>query len=324
MKKSIGRLAPVFIAAISMALVNCGDDGGGGGASAPSEPTNPYPGANATNVATNTVLAWECTDADGSELTFDVYMGTGSDPPLVAENISPPYYVPADDLNTETKYYWKVVAKDGSYATGGPTWSFATAAGSGGGGGGGGGGEEPKSGNSKLMPLSVGNKWVYNYVRRDEEGIQNQDEYEILVVDKFDNYHGYEAYLVKTKWLSYNPYVTYEVFACDGDKFYRFTSPWWEFVIEDDMEWMSWSQTGLMTSYKLQFNFVKNVNVPAGNFKDCKQLSQIIYSGNYSYTYEECYAEGVGLVYYKNRSDYSSTNWDQSIYKLKSYHLESP
>jgi len=321
MKKRIVAIAPIIVAFISIAFMNCGDDGGGGGTSAPNAPTNPYPGANAKNVPTNTVLAWDCTDADGNELKYDVYLGTSSSPPRVGQDVSPPYYAPPKGLDADTKYYWKIIAKDGTYSTGGPTWSFKTAEA---GGGGGGGGPEPKTGYAEFIPLNVGNTWVYEYTYSDEEGPREKDEYELLVVDKFDNYHGFESYLVKCKWQYRIPQVRYITLGYDGDKCYLFTCPWWEFLIEDDMAWMAWSQTGLLSYCRLQFNFTKDVSVPAGYFTDCKQLAVVHKHATYTETHEECYAKGVGLVYYRYRVEYSATNWWQYEYKLKNYKVTPP
>lgn len=312
MKKRTFFTGVVAVFFISLTVVNCGGDGG-----APNTPTNPYPGANAKEVAVNTVLAWECTDPDGDELTYDVYLGTDQNPPGVAQGVSAPYYSPTEGLAGGTTYYWKVVAKDGSNSTGGPTWKFTTAE------TGGGGGGPTKTGYAYFMPLNVGNKWVYEYTETDNEGPVENDEYELLVVDKFDNYHGYESYLIKCKWLYSLPYVNYIVLGYDGDKCYLFTSPWWEYLVEDDMDWQSWSQTGFFTNYKLQFNFVRDVSVPAGQFKDCMQLGITYKYGSYTYTYEECYAKDVGFVYYQRYNDYGSS-WHRYEYKLKSYTVTPP
>ena len=186
------------------------------------------------------------------------------------------------------------------------------------------GGEVPKTGYAHFMPLNVGNAWVYEYTTRDEEGPGTNDEYELLVVDKFDDYHGLESYLVKCKWLyETRPSVRYITLGYDGDKCYLFTSPWWEFLIEDNMAWRAWSETGLLVHYRLQFSDVRDVSVPAGQFKDCKQLGVIYRSGTYTYTYEECYAKDVGFVYYRYRREYGST-WDLVEYKLKSYKVSPP
>lgn len=316
MKKKTVAIGAALAALISLSFINCGDDGDGG--SPPIMPTNPYPGANAKNVATNTVLAWECTDPDGDDLRYDVYLGTDSSLPRVAEDIPAPYYDPPTSLANDAEYRWRIVAKDRSHFTGGPTWSFTTAEA-----GGGGGGGTPKTGYAHFMPLSGGNKWVYEYVYSRSGGDPETNEYEIIVVDKFENYHGFESYLVKYAWLYGTPYVTYGTLGYDGDKCYIFTSPWWEYLIEDDMVWGSWSQTGFFTYYKLQFNFIRDVGVPAGYFKDCMQLGLVVREEDVIISYQECYAKDVGLVYYRYLYD-GGTFWSSYEYKLKSYKVNPP
>lgn len=179
------------------------------------------------------------------------------------------------------------------------------------------------TGYADFMPLNVGNKWVYEYAYSYSGGSPQNNAYELQVVDRFDNYHGFKSYLVECKWLHEIPTVTYITLGYDGDKCYLFTCPWWEFLIEDDMEWKAWSQTGLLTRYKLQFNDVRDVSVPAGDFKDCKQLALVYKDGITTYTYEECYAKDVGLVYHRYRREYEST-WYLYEYKLKSYKVTPP
>jgi hypothetical protein len=187
-----------------------------------------------------------------------------------------------------------------------------------------GGGEVPKTGYSRFMPLNNGNKWTYAYVHTDHNGPVGTDVYEMRIVDKFDNYHGFESYLVECSLEHEIPSVDYMVLGCDGDQCYRFTCPWWEYVVEDDMPWLGWSQAGLLFYTKLQFNSVKDVSVPAGTFKNCKQLQLIYEDDYYTYTYEECYAVDVGLVYAMRSYKHSSTNWHQYEYKLKSYTVNRP
>lgn len=93
--------------------------------SPPSTPSNPSPADGATNVSLNITLSWECNDPDGDPLTYDVYFGTTTDPPLVAENITSPTYDPGP-LQEATTYYWKVFVWDGSSGKYSPVWSFTT------------------------------------------------------------------------------------------------------------------------------------------------------------------------------------------------------
>jgi hypothetical protein len=186
------------------------------------------------------------------------------------------------------------------------------------------GGEEQKTGYSYFMPLTVGNEWIYEYVWSDETGIRDTGEYYIRIVEKLDYYHGFEAYLAQYKDEPWEPYVRYMVLACDGDKCYRFTSPWWEYVVEDDMESLSWSQTGLITTYKLQFIKTVDLTLPAGAFKNCKQLQIVLEGSSSTDTYEEYYAKDAGLVWYRNHRRHDSEKWDQYEYRLKSYEVKKP
>jgi hypothetical protein len=186
------------------------------------------------------------------------------------------------------------------------------------------GGEEPKTGYAHFMPLNKGNKWTYEYLYSNENGPGASEEYELSVVDKFDNYEGFETYLVKCNWPTRIPAVDYIALGYDGDACYLYTCPWWEYVVEDDMPMQGWSQTGLFCYSKLQFNFVQDVSVPAGIFEDCKRLQMTRWDGNNMITFEEYYAEDVGLVYARRRYEKEPTDWSQYEYKLKCYKVTKP
>jgi len=92
----------------------------------PNTPSNPSPPNGATNVNLNVDLSWTGGDPDGDPVTYDVYFGTTSPPPLVISNQSGTTYDPGT-LNHNTTYYWKIVAWDVYGATkAGPIWSFTT------------------------------------------------------------------------------------------------------------------------------------------------------------------------------------------------------
>jgi hypothetical protein len=94
--------------------------------SAPSTPSNPAPANGATNRPVATTLAWQSSDADGDAITYDVYFGTASVPPLVASNVATKAYAPGP-LAFATTYRWRIVARDAPGAeTSGPSWSFTT------------------------------------------------------------------------------------------------------------------------------------------------------------------------------------------------------
>ncbi|HEX6790464.1 MAG TPA: FlgD immunoglobulin-like domain containing protein [Candidatus Krumholzibacteria bacterium] len=90
----------------------------------PNAPFSPSPANNATNVSPSPIMAWAASDPDGQALTFDVYLGTNNTPPLVASNVRIPYQ---PNLLYQTKYYWRVVARDtGGLTTSGSLWNFTT------------------------------------------------------------------------------------------------------------------------------------------------------------------------------------------------------
>ncbi len=94
----------------------------------PSAPSSPSPANNATNRPVTTTLGWQCSDSDGDAITYDVYFGTASPPPLVASNVATKAYAPGP-LAFATTYRWKIVARDAPGAeTSGPIWSFTTKA----------------------------------------------------------------------------------------------------------------------------------------------------------------------------------------------------
>ena len=95
---------------------------------APNQPGNPSPSNGATGVSLSTNLSWTGGDPDGHAVTYDIYFGTSSSPPLVKSNNSTTSYNPGT-LTSGTTYYWKIVAKDAYGAsTAGSVWSFTALA----------------------------------------------------------------------------------------------------------------------------------------------------------------------------------------------------
>jgi len=92
----------------------------------PNIPFNPHPSNGETNVATTTDLTWSGGDPDGDDVAYDVYFGIDNNPDKVAANQTATTYDPGT-MNTNTTYYWKIVAWDehGEKATG-PFWEFTT------------------------------------------------------------------------------------------------------------------------------------------------------------------------------------------------------
>ncbi|HEX5133253.1 MAG TPA: FlgD immunoglobulin-like domain containing protein [Candidatus Krumholzibacteria bacterium] len=90
--------------------------------SPPDPPSNPRP-ADGGTASTAPTLRWHGHDPDRLPLTYDVYFGDSSPPPLVAAAVTDTIYQPGD-LQDATQYYWRVVASDGEFAVSGPEWSF--------------------------------------------------------------------------------------------------------------------------------------------------------------------------------------------------------
>jgi C1A family cysteine protease len=94
----------------------------------PNTPSNPSPANNATGIPINADLSWSGGDPDaGDTVTYDVYFGTNSTPPLVSHNQSATTYDPGT-LAYSTQYHWKIVATDNhGTSAAGPLWDFTTA-----------------------------------------------------------------------------------------------------------------------------------------------------------------------------------------------------
>jgi hypothetical protein len=94
----------------------------------PYKPSNPSPSDGAINISIDADLSWTDGDPDvGDTVTYNVYFGTNTTPPLVSENQSETTYDPGI-LNYRTQYYWKVAAKDTHGASNeSEVWEFTTA-----------------------------------------------------------------------------------------------------------------------------------------------------------------------------------------------------
>jgi len=94
----------------------------------PNTPSAPSPADGAADQAKDVDLSWTGGDPDpGDNVTYDVYLGDSSPPPLVVSNHGGPSYDPGT-LEGGTTYYWKTVARDNHGATAeGPEWDFTTA-----------------------------------------------------------------------------------------------------------------------------------------------------------------------------------------------------
>jgi hypothetical protein len=97
----------------------------------PGTPSGPSPANGATGVSTSPTLTW--TETSNTQ-SYNVYFGTASPPPLIMNVPLPASYKPATALNSNTTYYWQVIAEHDMCPlspptlAGGPVWSFKTTA----------------------------------------------------------------------------------------------------------------------------------------------------------------------------------------------------
>jgi len=93
----------------------------------PFSPVLVSPALNSVQTAATVNLQWTANDVDATDaLTYDVYFGTASTPTVIVSSSQS-----ANSSNrtvaASTKYYWKVVVKDGKGGqTVGQVWSFTT------------------------------------------------------------------------------------------------------------------------------------------------------------------------------------------------------
>jgi chitodextrinase len=91
----------------------------------PNSPSNPNPSNGANKVDNNKKLSWSCSDPDGDPLSYDVYFGNITSPPLVSSGQTARSYDPPGAMVYGGTYYWQIVAHDDKGAsTTGAEWSF--------------------------------------------------------------------------------------------------------------------------------------------------------------------------------------------------------
>ena len=93
----------------------------------PFEPSNPNPEDGESDVYVDTALSWTGGDPDiENEVKYDVYFGPNPTPQKVSSNQSISSYKP-NELDFNTKYYWKIVSWDDlGLINEGPIWEFTT------------------------------------------------------------------------------------------------------------------------------------------------------------------------------------------------------
>jgi hypothetical protein len=89
-------------------------------------PCDPIPSNGAENQSILLNLCWTSGDPDDDEVTYDIYFGNCSDPPLIENNWSDDCYE-ISSLQFNTTYYWRILARDEHNSTTfGPIWNFTT------------------------------------------------------------------------------------------------------------------------------------------------------------------------------------------------------
>ncbi|MFO8130270.1 MAG: FISUMP domain-containing protein [Bacteroidales bacterium] len=95
----------------------------------PGIPSNPTPKDGSTGQSLSFTASWTCTDPNQDPLTYDVYLGI-SDPPALVQEHSITNTYDVSNLQLNTTYYWKIVARDDKdLTTEGPVWEFTTSPG---------------------------------------------------------------------------------------------------------------------------------------------------------------------------------------------------
>lgn len=144
------KTSRIFLIGTVLTLLGaaCSEKPSGSGNLPPDHPTSPSPADGAINIGVNRILSWECSDPNGTNLTYDVYFGLSADPPLVHSDLTANTYNPGG-LEYDSTYYWKVVASDGVFESEGPLWTFTAR-----------GQPEIVLRSSLELPAPFGNIWV--------------------------------------------------------------------------------------------------------------------------------------------------------------------
>ena len=71
------------------------------------------PATGSDNIPLNSYLTWICSDINGEDLTYDVYLGLTDSPTLLASGLEVSSYLLPGFMEYETTYYWKLVVSDG-------------------------------------------------------------------------------------------------------------------------------------------------------------------------------------------------------------------
>ena len=93
----------------------------------PNAPHDPIPADEAVDVSTFTLIDWRCEDPDSEALFYDFYFDSLYPPGQKAHNLTSSNFSLTQPLAYDTRYFWKVVARDfAGDSTSGPIWQFQT------------------------------------------------------------------------------------------------------------------------------------------------------------------------------------------------------
>ncbi|MBF8148590.1 lipocalin family protein [Winogradskyella sp. F6397] len=105
----------VLLLITSFISINCSSDDGDEITNQPPESFNLIEVPNAaTDVTLMPIFSWtDATDLDGDVVHYDLYLDTNNSPSTkIANNITETSFTTESNLELDTTYYWKVVAKD--------------------------------------------------------------------------------------------------------------------------------------------------------------------------------------------------------------------
>lgn len=92
----------------------------------PGPPYSPSPADGHSGVpSADVTLSWNCNNPSGGHLTFNVYFGTATQPPLVSSGQEQQTYS-VGQLPDSVTYYWRIEAIANQVTTSGPTWYFTS------------------------------------------------------------------------------------------------------------------------------------------------------------------------------------------------------
>ncbi len=115
---------------IGLALVGCSKSNPTAPSVTNTTLSSPWPSDTASTICTGPTIRWAATARSGATLTYDVLLDTATPPVTKVANGQDSTAYRCTGLAAGTKYYWKVIAKDGQgTTTESAIWSFTTTTG---------------------------------------------------------------------------------------------------------------------------------------------------------------------------------------------------